>query len=251
MNIIARRLGLPALLAVLVLAFGPAPGFGRALDMKIAIDIGHSPGKAGATSSRGVPEYLFNKTVAVGLLQYLKQRGFPRAFIINPAGKDITLGERARAANAAGADVLLSIHHDSVQPEHLSTWQYNGSEQLYCDKYRGFSLFYSEQNGEPKSSLALARLLGDALRRGGLTPTLHHVPYFNKPNKRLVDSQRGIYRYDHLVVLKHTDMPAVLLECGVIVNRTEEQLLCTRQYQHRIITAVGEALRAFASRGAP
>jgi len=229
----------------------PAPGHCRDRALKVAIDIGHSPGKAGATSARGVPEYLFNQTMAAGLLQYLKQRGFPLAFLINPAGHDISLESRARAANAAGADVFLSIHHDSVQPEHLSTWHYNGSEQLYCDKYRGHSLFYSERNDAPQQSLRLARLLGDALRRAGLTPTLHHVPYFNKPHKRLVDERRGIYRYDNLVVLKQTTMPAVLLECGVIVHRAEEQKLCTQDYRHKIMAAVLETLRAFARQGSP
>ena len=35
----------------------------------------------------------------------------------------------------------------------------------------------------------------------------------------LVDAEDGVYRYDQLIVLRQTKMPAVLLEAGSIVNR--------------------------------
>jgi hypothetical protein len=63
--------------------------------------------------------------------------------------------------------------------------------------------------------------------------------------RELVDAQAGVYRYDQLVVLKDTRMPAALLEAGSIVNRSEELLLATPEHQAIIAGAVVEAIDAF------
>ena len=34
----------------------------------------------------------------------------------------------------------------------------------------------------------------------------------------LIDEEAGVYRYDHLIVLHSTRMPAVLLEAGSIID---------------------------------
>jgi N-acetylmuramoyl-L-alanine amidase len=59
----------------------------------------------------------------------------------------------------------------------------------------------------------------------------------------LVDAQAGVYRYDQLIVLRHTAMPAVLLEAGSIINRDEELLVGAAQ-------CVGGRCRRVVLRGA-
>ena len=54
-----------------------------------------------------------------------------------------------------------------------------------------------------------------------------------------------MYRYDQLIVLKNTQMPAVLLEAGSIINRDEE-LLMSSERQSAISAAVTDAVKAFA-----
>jgi N-acetylmuramoyl-L-alanine amidase len=41
-------------------------------------------------------------------------------------------------------------------------------------------------------------------------------------------------------------MPAVLLECGVIVNRAEEEQLNTTEYRNRLTNAIETAIQQFA-----
>ena len=210
-------------------------------DFVVAVDAGHTKENGGATSATGIPEYSFNIRMAESLIRELKKEGYTRSFLIG----DNSLEGRTVAANQRNADLLLSIHHDSVQQRYLSKWFHGGRTHLYCDKYRGFSIFYSQQNGAPDRSLLFAGLLGTEMLKQGLSPSLHHAERIEGENRRLLDREKGIYRYDGLVVLKGALMPAVLLECGIIVNRQEEELLNDAAYRMRIVTAIRRAITAY------
>jgi len=213
----------------------------------LAIDIGHTPRSPGATSARGVPEYLFNKNIATRLYKKLKQdERFKGSFLINESGDNISLATRAAIAQRRGADLLLSIHHDSVYPEDLSYWLHQEKIMPYCDKFTGYSIFYSEKNGRPVDSLRFAIILGSAMLRAGFCPTLHHVKHFTGGDKDLMDKTRGIYKYNQLIVLKNSTMPAVLFECGIIKNRTAEVQLAHPKYQAKLVDALFQAIKKYA-----
>lgn len=217
-----------------------------AKNFKIAIDIGHTPNIPGATSARGCPEYLFNKNIGGLLYQKLIQhRRFKGSFIINATGADISLAARAAIANKQRADLFISIHHDSVYPKDLSDWLYQGKILPHCDKFSGYSIFYSEKNGSPINSLVFAVILGSEMLRAGFHPTLHHAWRFTGGDKDLIDKTRGIYKYNKLVVLKGTKMPAVLFECGIIKSRSEEIKLCNPNYQQKLVTTLFKAIRKY------
>jgi N-acetylmuramoyl-L-alanine amidase len=57
----------------------------------------------------------------------------------------------------------------------------------------------------------------------------------------LLDAEAGVYRYDQLLVLRHTSMPAVLLEAGSIVNRQEELELATAERRTLTANAITDA----------
>jgi N-acetylmuramoyl-L-alanine amidase len=211
-------------------------------ECRIAIDVGHTRRVTGATSARGVGEFFFNQAMARKLRDELRALGLKGAFIINEEGDDLLLVARTEEAAARGADLFLSIHHDSVQPRYLSNWEFDGTVQRYSDRFRGFSLFYSDTGARPRESLELARRIGTHLRTAGLEPTLHHAEQIEGENRTLVDSERGIYIYGELAVLRTATMPAVLLECGVIVNRKEEALLDDPVYRSKLAAAVATAI---------
>jgi N-acetylmuramoyl-L-alanine amidase len=217
-------------------------------DFIIAIDIGHTINTPGATSARGAPEYLFNRNIGALLHQQLLQdMRFKRSFIINETGDDISLSARAAIANQRGAHLLVSLHHDSVEPKDLSQWFCQGSILSYCDKFTGYSLFYSEKNGSPLNSLIFAVILGSEMLQSRFCPTLHHAEKFKGGDRDLLDKTRGIYKYNNLVVLKEANMPAVLFECGIIKNRNEELQLGDPQYQHKLVAALFNAIKLFCS----
>ena len=77
-------------------------------------------------------------------------------------------------------------------------------------------------------------MLGLELKARGLHYTPHYTQAFMGHRRRqLIDAEAGVYRYDQLVVLKNTRMPAVLLEAGSIINRAEEFALMTPERHRR------------------
>ena len=201
----------------------PADACGRAA-FRVVIDVGHTAQAPGAISARGVPEFVFNLSLAERIEQQLLAAGFRRSVLLiteGPARK--ALAERVKRANALGADLFLSIHHDSVPDKFLEKWEFDGQQRSFSDRFNGHSIFISQDNSDRAGSLLFARLLGDKLRERGLQYTPHYTDRIMGNRQRLlVDAQAGVYRYDQLIVLRDTGMPAVLLEAGSIINREEE-----------------------------
>jgi N-acetylmuramoyl-L-alanine amidase len=147
-----------------------------------------------------------------------------------------------RTAAAAGADFLLSVHHDSVQPRFLESWEYDSVERPFSDLHSGFSLFVSRKNRAIKASLACASAIGEALRGSEFSPSLYHAEPIPGENKPFADKTNGVHYYDNLIVLKTARTPAVLLEAGVILNRDEELKMRSEEVHERIANAVAQGL---------
>jgi N-acetylmuramoyl-L-alanine amidase len=205
----------------------------------IALDVGHSWRKPGAFSARGVPEFAFNRALTESVAKILQKQGF-RVRVNGIDGALDDLRTRPRLAN--GADFLLSIHHDSVQPQYLKPWTVDGTIRRYSDRFSGFSLFVSRRNPRFEQSLACASALGAALRAVGFTPSTHHAEPIPGENRRFTDQENGVHEFDDLVVLRAANQPAVLFEAGIIVNRTDELKLRQPATQARIAAALAAGL---------
>jgi N-acetylmuramoyl-L-alanine amidase len=224
----------------------PADACGRAA-FRVVIDVGHTAQAPGATSARGVPEFVFNLNLARRIEQQLRAAGFRRSVLLISEGRSFkALAERVRRANALGADLFLSIHHDSVPDRFLEKWEYEGQQHGFSDRFRGHSIFISYDNSDRAGSLLFATLLGAQLGERGLQYTPHYTErYMGHRQRTLVDARAGVYRYDQLIVLRDTDMPSVLLEAGSIINREEELRMGSVEHQALISAAVADAVESF------
>jgi N-acetylmuramoyl-L-alanine amidase len=200
-----------------------------------------------APPARGVPEYQFNLLLAEEIKKALDKGGFARTVLLNTFGPAReSLFTRVAAANALGADLFLSVHHDSVPQFLKEEWQFEAQRSTFSDRFRGHSLFVSAGNRHYAASLVFARLLGRELKTHGLHYTPHYAMGMMGPWRRtLVDASAGVYRYDQLIVLRTTPMPAVLLEAGSIVHREEELLLASTERQTLIATGILDAVARF------
>ncbi len=234
--------------AVLATGKDAAPGCDRG-QFKVVLDIGHTIDSQGAVSARGASEYGFNFVLARQIEAHLRKAGFAKTTVlITPGAARPSLFRRVAQANKLSANLLLSIHHDSVPEKFKKEWEYEGKEFSFSDRFKGHSIFISSKNGDRRGSLLFGSMLGRALGARGLKYTPHYTEKFMGSRQReLVDRVAGVYRFDQLVVLKNTHMPAVLLEAGSIVNREEELELLSEERQSTIGDAVTQAVESFCS----
>jgi N-acetylmuramoyl-L-alanine amidase len=214
---------------------------------RVVVDVGHTLDVPGAMSARGVPEYTFNLQLAREVKQALVDSGFEQTvLLITGTAPWRGLFERAARANAMHADLFISIHHDSVPDNLKQIWEYAGQKNEYNDDYPGYALFISNDNADRAGSLLFGSMLGHELERR----SLHHTPHYTLAlmghrRRILVDADAGVYRYDQLIVLRATKMPALLLEAGSIVNRQEELELATPERRAMTAAAIAAAVANF------
>jgi N-acetylmuramoyl-L-alanine amidase len=219
----------------------------RPAAFRVVLDVGHTARVPGADSARGVPEYSFNLQLADTIKQALVTAGFGKTVrLITARAPWAGLLERAARANELHADLFVAIHHDSVPDNLIEKWEYNGQKHLFSDRFRGYSIFISDANADRKGSLEFGHLLGHELQARGMHYTPHYtLPLMGRHRRQLVDAEAGVYRYDQLIVLRNTLMPAVLLEAGSIVNRKEELELATPERRALTSAAVVAAVEEF------
>ena len=165
----------------------------------IVIDPGHGGNDSGAIGPTGVMEKNVTLKVALELQRLLEAEG-ARVVMTRDTDRTVSekgaaasdieeLGARCDVANRIGADIFISIHADSfTRPEARGTTGY----------------YYS------KSTTGQGQKLADCIRRNLI--------------EQLGTPSRGTQPCNFYVV-KHTDMPATLIELGFISNKDEEKLL--------------------------
>lgn len=172
----------------------------------IFIDAGHGDWDPGKVSESGILEKDINLKIANYLQQYLEQGG---CFVINTRVDDSVLGldkstdmqERKSIANNQDADLLISIHQNSYTSSSV----------------KGAQVFYYETS---ESSKQLAEFVQDRLIQ------------LDNSNTRISKSNDSYY------ILKQTDIPAIIVECGFLSNSSEADLLADENYQKNIAWAI-------------
>jgi N-acetylmuramoyl-L-alanine amidase len=205
----------------------------------IAIDVGHYREEPGATSARGRAELEFNRDLAAEIKAELDALGH-RTLVIGADGGMRELWQRPRAA--AGADFFISVHHDSTQARFQSTWQVDGADQRYSDRFAGFSLFVSREGTAQRQSLGCASAIGRALVKAEFRPSLYHADPVVGENRAFADRVNGVHYFDRLAVLRRATMPAVLFEAGVIVHRDEEMRMRDSAVRQQIAASVARGI---------
>ena len=172
----------------------------------IALDPGHPP--LGATGPTGLREADANLAVALRLRNLLQAAG-ARVVMTRVADTAVDLWSRVATAEAANAEVLVSIHNNAL-PDGINPFTNNGT-----------SVFYNQPR-----SLPLAADVQRSLVRRLRLPDL------------------GIGRAD-LAVIRATWMPAVLCEGMFVILPDQEARLRSAEGQRAYARGVRDGLRSF------
>lgn len=161
---------------------------------KIAIDDGHGYETSGKRTPDGYKENYFNEKIKKFLIPELTRNGF-NYVDCSPMTTDNSLADRCNRANNANADIFVSTHANAFG----AGW--NDAE--------GVETYYypSSGNGQRLASLVQNELL-----------------------KGTSQKNRGV-KTANFYVLKHTNMPAILVEAAFMTNKKEAALLKTEKFQ--------------------
>ena len=217
----------------------------RASQVDIVLDVGHTPESPGATSARGTSEFVFNNGLAEDSERALRKAGF-RTVVLHEHGKGRDqLKKRVETTNQVAPAIFLSIHHDSVQPRYLRSWNVDGAAQRYSDDFSGYSIFVAGPSPWSDRSVEFSTLLAEALIRYSMHPSLHHAIPIPGEGRLLLNERLGIYSNNGLYVLRNAHVPSVLLEAGLIVNRNDELKLQSQSTRSAIAASIVDAVHTF------
>ena len=169
----------------------------------IVLDAGHGGWDPGKTGKQGENEQALNLAITQKLQQYLEQGG-ANVYLTRADGnalgqsKNEDMRQRKEITNTSQADILISIHQNAFP----------------TSSPKGAQVFYHKQSEDGK---ILAAYIQNSLKQRTDTE-----------NKREAKANTDYY------ILRTTEIPAALVECGFLSNPQEEQKLNDTAYQDKV-----------------
>lgn len=223
----------------------------------IAIDAGHGGKDPGAIGKRGVKEKNVTLAIASQLAMYINSNPKFRGRLIRSTDIFVDLDKRSEIARGYKADLLISIHADSVasgsSARGASIWVLsNNRAQRENNKVlkngqgnllSGVSevLSSSSDNQNPYLAATILSMSSDNTRSEGYNlgqEILDKLGKFTKLHKTTPI-------HASLAVLKSPDIPSLLIETGFLSNSYEEIQLNQPNYQKQIAYCIYQGIVAY------
>jgi N-acetylmuramoyl-L-alanine amidase len=192
----------------------------------VIIDPGHG-GVDEGTKYYGLAEKEISLDVALRLERILSGYHFP-VLLTRRDDHYVPLAERVATANQVDQSLFISIHFN----------------QSTVGNVTGVETFYADQKLPPPDDWTwigiFSRVEQEPLDNGETLAGYIQTTM----TRRLGAMDRGM-KSRSLYVIRHTRMPAVLVECGFISNPMENQLLKNVDYRERIANALAEGIMTY------
>jgi N-acetylmuramoyl-L-alanine amidase len=176
--------------------------------LTFALDAGHGGENLGALGSTGALEKDINLAVVKELKTLLEDRG-ARVMLTRESDADVTMADRVRKVVTSGADILISIHSNSIG---LTTNPENT---------RGTATFYKHICYRPLSLAIVKQVLKTGL------PLFGNVGSFN------------------FSLNAPTELPNVLVEMAFVSNPLDEMNLTDQEFRHKIAERIIDGVEDF------
>ena len=184
----------------------------------VVIDSGHGGIDPGKKSDNGILEKDVNLSIAKKLQKKLIDTGFNVVmtredenglYSENDDNKKIAdMKKRCQIIKDSKADIVVSIHQNSFQSQDV----------------KGAQVFYYTHSGEGKKA---AEIMQESLLV--LDDTNHRKAKAN----------------DTYYLLKRTESPTIIVECGFLTNTEEAGLLKQEEYQKKVAEAIVAGIKAY------
>lgn len=183
----------------------------------VVLDAGHGSSDSGKVGINGVLEKDINLSISKKTKKYLEKKGI---CVIMTRNKDESLAEgengnrkvqdmkaRVKRINDTKPDLAVSIHQNSYHEESI----------------HGAQVFYYEHSESGEKN---ARILQEALLA------------VDPDNTRQVKANTTYY------LLKRTEVPILIVECGFLSNQEEAEKLASEDYQKEIAKAIANGIES-------
>ena len=177
-------------------------------NVTICVDPGHGP-DLGAIGPSGFYEKDANFLLAEAVAEKLADKGARVVLTRENMEEGIVLTTRTKLAEAAGADLFVSLHHNAL-PDGVNP-----------DKSRGSSVLYFHPQSYPLAQSILRHLL-----------------------QRLQLPNFGLF-YQNLAVCRVTSMPSVLVESAFLMHPQEEALIRDPAFREKNAAAIVAGIEEF------
>ncbi|MCB1508047.1 MAG: N-acetylmuramoyl-L-alanine amidase, partial [Hyphomicrobiaceae bacterium] len=219
----------------------------------IVLDPGHGGIDTGATGRHGSIEKIIVLQFARRLAELIEEDGRFRVELTRDDDRFIPLGERVEIARRAGADLLLSIHADSIRghPNLRGATVYTLAERASDEIAAQIA---DQENASDilagvilpdQGSDDVRDILLDLTRRETMTYSARFARDMVEEIATSISLVRNPHRSAGFRVLRSADTPSLLLELGFLSNREDERLLVDAEWQARMAEAVYEAIKTF------
>lgn len=215
----------------------------------VVLDPGHGGADPGAVSNSGTQEKTIVLDIALRLKPKLEAAGLE---VILTRDKDelVTLSDRSKLANSKKADLFVSIHANAStnrQACGLETYFLSESktdwERTVAARENAALEFELPDSTAMTDELQL--ILTDLAQNEFLYESSEMAARIQEQTLPLARiANRGV-RQANFFVLRNNYMPAVLVECGFLTNRSEEKLLKDPVHRERLAEGICQGILEF------
>ncbi|WFD11013.1 N-acetylmuramoyl-L-alanine amidase family protein [Tepidibacter hydrothermalis] len=180
----------------------------------VVIDAGHGGKDPGAVSPIDKTK---EKDLTLQISKMLNEKLVQNGYDTIMTRTDDTYPElkaRTEIANNKDADLFISIHINAVDKTDI----------------HGIQTLYYPNNGEyanGRDNEALAKII--------------HKELINQTGA----ADRKMVKRPNLIVIKYTEMPAVLIECGFLTNSNELNLMKSQEYQDKLVDGIYKGVQKY------
>lgn len=229
----------------------PAPREGKRFT--VVLDPGHGGIDGGAEGVNGTVEKAITLAFARELKAALLQSGAYDVYMTREKDVFLRLDERVRIARSHEADLLISIHADTIRLKNIrgatvytvsdkasdAEAEATADRENLSDQLAGIEIV--EENHQ------VADILVDLIRRETHSFSLRFARSLVGELSSSIEMINNPHRSAGFRVLKAPDVPSVLVELGYLSNPKDEEQLRNSEWRRKAVGSITNAVGLFAT----